>query len=211
MEKANRRARRACRKAVKSQAMFWLIIILVFLNTCVLATEHYKQPKWLDEFQEITNLFFVVLFTFEMFLKMYSLGFQVRLLIHAQAPTKAQAWKVVHYFKDQRVKPYFKLVLIGRGSLYDSSLVSHVSYENQWIFLCIIPFHLACRDTLFHSSIASTASLWSAVYLSSSWRTLMSCLLWDCLSCVVSDYSEFSRSQGRKRNSSLWPLLRIRK
>ena len=56
--------------------MFWFIIILVFLNTCVLATEHYRQPEWLDHFQEITNLFFVVLFTVEMFLKMYALGFQ---------------------------------------------------------------------------------------------------------------------------------------
>ena len=64
-------------KACKSQWMFWLIIILVFLNTCVLATEHYRQPAWLDDFQEYTNLFFVVLFTCEMFLKMYSLGFQV--------------------------------------------------------------------------------------------------------------------------------------
>jgi len=77
LEKANRRARRACRRAVKSQAMFWIIIVLVFLNTCVLATEHYDQPAWLDDFQEITNLFFVTLFTCEMFLKMYSLGFQV--------------------------------------------------------------------------------------------------------------------------------------
>ena len=77
LEKFNRRARRVCRKAVKSQAMFWIIIVLVFLNTCVLATEHYRQPAWLDDFQEITNLFFVVLFTCEMFLKMYSLGFQV--------------------------------------------------------------------------------------------------------------------------------------
>ena len=78
-EKFNRRARRACRKAVKSQGMFWLIIILVFLNTCVLATEHYRQPAWLDYFQEYVNLFFVVLFTCEMVLKMYSLGFQVSL------------------------------------------------------------------------------------------------------------------------------------
>ena len=76
-EKVNRRTRRHCRKAVKSQGMFWLIIILVFLNTCVLATEHYRQPAWLDYFQEYVNLFFVVLFTFEMVLKMYSLGFQV--------------------------------------------------------------------------------------------------------------------------------------
>lgn len=94
-ERINRRMRRACRKAVKSQTFYWLIIILVFLNTCVLATEYYGQPMWLDEFQgykikniylhlyfyifllENTNMFFIALFTLEMFLKMYSLGFQV--------------------------------------------------------------------------------------------------------------------------------------
>lgn len=51
LDRVNRRLRRACRKAVKSQAFYWLIIALVFLNTGVLATEHYKQPKWLDQFQ----------------------------------------------------------------------------------------------------------------------------------------------------------------
>ena len=51
LKKLNRRTRRVLRKAVKSQAMFWIIIILVFLNTCSMATEHYKQPKWLDYFQ----------------------------------------------------------------------------------------------------------------------------------------------------------------
>jgi voltage-dependent calcium channel L type alpha-1D len=56
--------------------MFWFIIILVFLNTCVLATVHYCQPEWLDHLQEITNLFFFMLFTVEMFLKIYALGFQ---------------------------------------------------------------------------------------------------------------------------------------
>lgn len=50
-DRHNRRMRRACRKAVKSQGFYWLIIILVFLNTGVLATEHYQQPKWLDSFQ----------------------------------------------------------------------------------------------------------------------------------------------------------------
>ncbi|XP_015033625.2 voltage-dependent calcium channel type D subunit alpha-1 isoform X1 [Drosophila willistoni] len=75
-DRVNRRMRRACRKAVKSQAFYWLIIVLVFLNTGVLATEHYKQPPWLDEFQEYTNVFFIGLFTCEMILKMYSLGFQ---------------------------------------------------------------------------------------------------------------------------------------
>ncbi|BES91322.1 Voltage gated calcium channel Hypothetical protein domain [Nesidiocoris tenuis] len=75
-DRVNRRMRRACRKAVKSQAFYWLIIVLVFLNTGVLATEHYHQPAWLDQFQEITNVFFVALFSMEMLLKMYSLGFQ---------------------------------------------------------------------------------------------------------------------------------------
>lgn len=50
-DRINRRLRRACRKAVKSQAFYWLIIVLVFLNTGVLATEHYQQPHWLDDFQ----------------------------------------------------------------------------------------------------------------------------------------------------------------
>ncbi|XP_011880299.1 PREDICTED: voltage-dependent calcium channel type D subunit alpha-1 isoform X2 [Vollenhovia emeryi] len=76
LERVNRRMRRACRKAVKSQVFYWLIIVLVFLNTGVLATEHYDQPPWLDYFQEVTNMFFIVLFSMEMMLKMYSLGFQ---------------------------------------------------------------------------------------------------------------------------------------
>lgn len=55
ISRVNRRLRRACRKAVKSQAFYWLIIVLVFLNTVVLATEHYNQPHWLDDFQGKTE------------------------------------------------------------------------------------------------------------------------------------------------------------
>ena len=72
----NRKVRPKCRRAVKSQAMFWVIVTLVLLNTCVLATEHHNQPEWLGNFQELTNFFFVVLFTFEMLFKMYALGIQ---------------------------------------------------------------------------------------------------------------------------------------
>ena len=88
LEKFNRRARRNCRRAVKSQVMFWLIIMLVFLNTCVLATEHYRQPKWLDHFQDVTNLFFVILFTCEMLVKMYALGLQVTAFMKNQVSVK---------------------------------------------------------------------------------------------------------------------------
>nr|XP_049705331.1 muscle calcium channel subunit alpha-1 isoform X4 [Helicoverpa armigera] len=76
-DKVNRRMKRACRKAVKSQTFYWLIIVLVFLNTVVLASEHYQQPEWLDLFQEYGNAFFVALFTLEMLVKMYSLGLQL--------------------------------------------------------------------------------------------------------------------------------------
>ncbi|XP_047540542.1 muscle calcium channel subunit alpha-1 isoform X4 [Vanessa atalanta] len=75
-DKANRRMKRACRRAVKSQTFYWLIIVLVFLNTVVLASEHYQQPTWLDHFQEYGNAMFVALFTLEMLVKMYSLGLQ---------------------------------------------------------------------------------------------------------------------------------------
>ncbi|CAG4985174.1 unnamed protein product [Colias eurytheme] len=75
-DKVNRRTKRACRRAVKSQTFYWLIIVLVFLNTVVLASEHYHQPEWLDYFQEYGNAMFVALFTLEMLVKMYSLGLQ---------------------------------------------------------------------------------------------------------------------------------------
>lgn len=51
LRKWNRRCRRQCRKLVKSQVFYWLVIVMVFLNTCVLTSEHYGQPDWLDEFQ----------------------------------------------------------------------------------------------------------------------------------------------------------------
>ncbi|XP_055999821.1 muscle calcium channel subunit alpha-1-like isoform X18 [Ostrea edulis] len=76
LRKWNRRCRRMCRKLVKSQVFYWTVIVMVFLNTCVLTSEHHGQPPWLDKFQAIANLFFVILFTMEMLLKMYSLGLQ---------------------------------------------------------------------------------------------------------------------------------------
>ncbi|THD25480.1 Voltage-dependent calcium channel type D subunit alpha-1 [Fasciola hepatica] len=70
----NRRCRRSCRRLVKSQTFYWIVIVLVFLNTGVLTSEHYRQPHWLDDFQDLANIIFVVLFSIEMLIKMYSLG-----------------------------------------------------------------------------------------------------------------------------------------
>ena len=34
----------------QTPAWFWFVIVLVFLNTCTVAVEHYNQPAWLTEF-----------------------------------------------------------------------------------------------------------------------------------------------------------------
>ncbi|XP_026189428.1 voltage-dependent L-type calcium channel subunit alpha-1D [Mastacembelus armatus] len=72
----NRFCRRKCRAAVKSVTFYWLVIILVFLNTLTIASEHYNQPDWLTEVQDVANKVLLAMFTLEMVVKMYSLGLQ---------------------------------------------------------------------------------------------------------------------------------------
>ena len=47
----NNSLKRKIHKMVKSQFFYWLIIVLVFLNTIIVAVEFHKQPKFMDEFQ----------------------------------------------------------------------------------------------------------------------------------------------------------------
>ncbi|XP_041429085.1 voltage-dependent L-type calcium channel subunit alpha-1D isoform X2 [Xenopus laevis] len=72
----NRAFRRKCRLAVKSVTFYWIVLLLVFLNTLTIASEHYQQPDWLTEIQAYANKVLLSLFTLEMLLKMYSLGLQ---------------------------------------------------------------------------------------------------------------------------------------
>uniref|UniRef100_A0A8C3RK72 Voltage-dependent L-type calcium channel subunit alpha n=1 Tax=Cyanoderma ruficeps TaxID=181631 RepID=A0A8C3RK72_9PASS len=72
----NRFNRRKCRAAVKSVTFYWLVIVLVFLNTLTISSEHYNQPDWLTQIQDIANKVLLALFTCEMLVKMYSLGLQ---------------------------------------------------------------------------------------------------------------------------------------
>ena len=44
------RIRIRVRKMCKQQWWFWLVVTLVFLNTCTVAVEHYGQPAWLTNF-----------------------------------------------------------------------------------------------------------------------------------------------------------------
>ena len=39
------------KRMVKHQAFYWIVIVCVFLNTIIVATEHYNQPKFMEEFQ----------------------------------------------------------------------------------------------------------------------------------------------------------------
>ncbi|XP_051949884.1 voltage-dependent L-type calcium channel subunit alpha-1D [Xyrauchen texanus] len=69
--------RKNCRVAVKSTNFYWLVLLLVFLNTAASASEHYGQPKWLTDIQERANKILLALFTLEMLMKIYSFGFQI--------------------------------------------------------------------------------------------------------------------------------------
>merc|ERR1719458_1235787 len=72
--KKEKQLRFLIRKACKTPAWFWFVIVLVFLNTCTVAVEHYNQPDWLTEFLFYAEFMFLGLFVFEMGVRMYALG-----------------------------------------------------------------------------------------------------------------------------------------
>jgi len=43
--------RRRIHAMVKSQTFYWIVIVLVLMNTVVLASEYYGQPGWLTDTQ----------------------------------------------------------------------------------------------------------------------------------------------------------------
>ena len=40
---------------MKSVTFYWLVIVLVFLNTLTISSEHYNQPDWLTQIQGISR------------------------------------------------------------------------------------------------------------------------------------------------------------
>ena len=40
---------------MKSVTFYWLVIVLVFLNTLTISSEHYNQPDWLTQIQGISK------------------------------------------------------------------------------------------------------------------------------------------------------------
>nr|QQY02590.1 voltage-dependent R-type calcium channel subunit alpha-1E [Cryptocotyle lingua] len=71
--RTEKRIRYAIRRMVKSQACYWIVIVLVFLNTVCGAIEHHNQPIWLSNFLYYAEYIFLGLFVAEMLLKMYGL------------------------------------------------------------------------------------------------------------------------------------------
>ncbi|UJR21745.1 hypothetical protein I4U23_024820 [Adineta vaga] len=59
---------------VKTQAFYWTVIVLVFLNSACVAIEHDGQKQYLTEFLYYAEFMFLGLFIFEMLFKMYGLG-----------------------------------------------------------------------------------------------------------------------------------------
>ncbi|XP_055897179.1 voltage-dependent calcium channel type A subunit alpha-1-like isoform X2 [Biomphalaria glabrata] len=74
---AEKRLRYSIRRLIKSQLFYWIVIVLVFLNTVSVASEHYNQPDWHTQFLYITEYAFLGLFIFEMSIKMYALGVRI--------------------------------------------------------------------------------------------------------------------------------------
>uniref|UniRef100_H0WJH4 Voltage-dependent L-type calcium channel subunit alpha n=1 Tax=Otolemur garnettii TaxID=30611 RepID=H0WJH4_OTOGA len=70
----NRIFRWKCHDIVKSKVFYWLVILIVALNTLSIASEHHNQPLWLTHLQDIANRVLLALFTIEMLMKMYGLG-----------------------------------------------------------------------------------------------------------------------------------------
>nr|XP_046908927.1 voltage-dependent calcium channel type A subunit alpha-1-like isoform X13 [Dermatophagoides farinae] len=69
-----KRFRLAVRRGIKTQAFYWFVILLVFLNTACVAVEHKGQPEFLTQFLYIAEFVFLGLFNCEMLIKMYALG-----------------------------------------------------------------------------------------------------------------------------------------
>ncbi|KAG8192014.1 hypothetical protein JTE90_001744 [Oedothorax gibbosus] len=72
--RVEKRVRFSIRHAVKTQAFYWFVIVLVFLNTICVAANHYGQPDWLTDFLYYAEFVFLGLFICEMFIKVYALG-----------------------------------------------------------------------------------------------------------------------------------------
>ena len=62
------------KKFVELPAFERFIIIIIIINTLILASESYDDEGWFPTFNEISNYVFTFIFFMEMVLKMFCLG-----------------------------------------------------------------------------------------------------------------------------------------
>uniref|UniRef100_A0A8C2L4M9 Voltage-dependent L-type calcium channel subunit alpha n=1 Tax=Cyprinus carpio TaxID=7962 RepID=A0A8C2L4M9_CYPCA len=63
-----------CHVWVKSKFFNWWVLLVVLLNTLVIAMEHHNQTEGLTSFQDTANVILLACFTIEMVMKMYAFG-----------------------------------------------------------------------------------------------------------------------------------------
>lgn len=59
---------------VHTKVFEYFIILCIVVNIIIMASEHYKQPKWLEKLQDTSNLVFNIIFTIEAVLKILAFG-----------------------------------------------------------------------------------------------------------------------------------------
>ena len=59
---------------VRHERFTKLIMFIIFLNTIVLAIEHYDSPDWLGTLSDVTNYIFTIVFALEMILRLFGMG-----------------------------------------------------------------------------------------------------------------------------------------
>ncbi|KAM9476166.1 calcium channel, voltage-dependent, L type, alpha 1S subunit, b [Clarias gariepinus] len=73
----NRVLRRKCTAWVKSKVFYWLVILVVLLNTLAIACEHHPQSEWMTQFEDTVNKILLSCFAIEMIMKMYAFGLRM--------------------------------------------------------------------------------------------------------------------------------------
>ena len=73
----NLTAKKLLRNFFKSDTCFWVIIILIFLNTVAIALPNYSTPKWLLDVYDRIEIMFLIVFTAEIILKIYAFGIRI--------------------------------------------------------------------------------------------------------------------------------------
>jgi len=131
------------------------------LNTFTLASEHYEQPEWLGELQDITNDIFSVLFFLEGALRLMALGFKAYFKDGFNVfDTVVNGFSILDFFKigpsfvvlrGFRLLRIFKIVrsLPGLRALLETVLKSMGAIANLGILIFMFVFIYALLGKSF--------------------------------------------------------------